>query len=302
VDVCFVLGHAGQTAGDNIELQNLFENPTFNPAHCEFVQPKRNDLNSLKVDKDIALSLDYLGRGVHGFNDLPSYLKDDILLKCDTFNPVLQKALVYSIRLCHLKYTVSLGWETKLFNLQLPRIETYLQDSYFVTETEDQTSKLKQRTDQFINNFSKEMITMHEKYSTEHAFAEFEVMKATYGSIRSMPLCPAYCELMELTDLDSKKKALTALQQALNLACKFAFPAACQTCSDLLDNILRKQDFAPGEPHQVLLALPMFDEEMLFIRPSPLPAEPKPAGKATSTVTAQTPKKVSNMHVTIPNK
>jgi hypothetical protein len=43
----------------------------------------------------------------------------------------------------------------------------------------------------------------------------------------------------------------------------------------------------------------MFDEEMLFIRPSPLTAEPKPAGKATSTATAQTPKKVSNLHVTL---
>ena len=105
---------------------------------------------------------------------------------------------------------------------------------------------------------------------------------------------------MQLADLESKKKALAALQQALNLVCKFAFPAACQTCNKLLDNILRKQVFAPGEPHQVLLALPMFDEEMLFIRPSPLPAEPKPAGKstlATALVAAQTPKKVSNMHV-----
>ena len=274
-----------QTTGDNAELQNLFESTTFYPAHCEFVQPKKNDLNSLKVDKDIALSLDYLSRGVHGFNELQTYLKGDILSKCESFNPLLQKAFVYSIRLCHLNYIVSLGWETKLFNLQLPQIETYLQDSFFIAETEEQTSKLKQRTDQFISNFSREIYSIHERFYTDHAIAEYEVMRATYGTIRSMPTCPAYCDLMQLTDLDSKKKVLTEIQQALHLVCKFAFPAACQTCSKLLDNILRKQVFAPGEPHQVLLTLPMFDEEMLFIRPSPLPAEPKPTGKATLTTT-----------------
>ena len=206
-----------QTEGDKKELQNLFENTTFNPAHCEFVQPKKNDLNSLKVDKDIALTLDYLGRGVHGFNELPTYLKEDILSKCESFIPVLHKAFVSSIRLCHLKYIVSIGWETKLFNLQLPQIETYLQDSFFVTETEEQTSKLKQRTEQFIDNFSRETVALHERHYTDHAIANYEVMKATYGTIRSMPLCAAYCDLMKLTDLDSRKKALTVIQLALHL-------------------------------------------------------------------------------------
>ena len=288
-----------QTEGDNIELQLFFEIPKFNPAHCEFVQPKRNELNPFKVDKDITLSLDFLSRGVHGFKELPTYLKDDILLKCESFVPVLHKAYVYSIRLCHLKYIGSIGWETKLFNLQLPQIETYLQDSFFVTETEEQSSKLKEKAEQLINKFSIDLYSMHERYYTDHAIAQYEVMKATHGTIRSMPLCAAYCHLMELVNLASKKTALIALQQALNLVCKFAFPAACHTCSNLLDNILRKQVFAPGEPHQILLTLPMFDEEMLFIRPSPLTEELTPAGKATRTTiltTVQTPKKVSNMH------
>ena len=43
---------------DNGKLEKLLsEKPTLNPAHCSFIPPKRNDLNSLKVEKDIDLTL-----------------------------------------------------------------------------------------------------------------------------------------------------------------------------------------------------------------------------------------------------
>ena len=300
-----VLDNYTQTE-DNGKLEELLsEKPTFNPAHCNFVPPKRNDLNSLKVEKDIDLTLDFLSRGVHGFKELPSYLKDDILSKCDSFNQVLQKAYVRSIRLCQLQYIHSIGWDTQLFNLQLPQTGKYLTDSLFVTETEEHNLKFRKRTEEFINHFSKEMFSMHEKYYIDHATNEFEVMLTTYRAICTMPMYAAYCDLHQLLNIESKKQVLNVIVLALNLVCIFAFPAACETCSDLLDNILRKQVFAPGEAHQVLLKLPKFEEEILYVRPRPLPAGPKPAGKVTSATaqaTVQTPKKVSNMHVILHNK
>ena len=284
---------------DNDELEKLVsEKPTFNPAHCYFIQPKKNDSNSLKVEKDITLSLDFLSRGIPGFNELPAHLKDDILSKCDTLHPVLQKAFAASIRLYHFQYIRSLGWNDKLFNLKLPQIATHLQDSYFITGSEEEKLKLRQRTEEFINQFSMGIYSIHEQNYADHALIDYEVMIATYNTLASMTMCAAYCDLHQLLDIASKKETLSATKQALNFVCKFSFPAACIDCGDLLDDILRKQEFAPGEPHQVLLELPRFEEEILFVRPRPLPAEPKPAGLATT----QTPKKVSNMHVVFQHK
>jgi len=46
---------------DNEVLENLLVyRPTINPVLCEYVLPKRNDANSLKVEKDVALSIDFL--------------------------------------------------------------------------------------------------------------------------------------------------------------------------------------------------------------------------------------------------
>jgi len=282
---------------DNEALEKqLLKRPTFNPVLCEYVIPKRNDLNSLKVEKDITLTLDFLSRGVIGFKELPTHLKEDILSKCESFNPVLQRAYVLSIRLYHFKYSSKRNWDSRLYNLQLPNIEKYLEDSYFVVDSVDQKSKLKQRCGELINNFTMGMYSLHEKFLTDHATNEFEFMMATYGTLRSMPLSAHYCDLHLLKNFQEKEEALRILQSSFNLVCKFAFPAACKTCGGLLDNILRNQEFEPGETHQVLLDLPLFEEEILFIRASPLPAEPKTGSKSPVT-TSHTPKKVSHMHV-----
>jgi len=145
------------------------------------------------------------------------------------------------------------------------------------------------------------MYSLHEKFLTDHATNEFEFMMATYGTLRGMPLSAHYCDLHLLKNLNDKEEALRVLQSSFNFVCKFAFPAACKTCGELLDNILRSQEFEPGETHQVLLDLPLFEEEILFIRANPLPAEPKTGSKSTGT-TPHTPKKVSNMLVIFQHK
>ena len=46
---------------DNDELGKLFiKRPTANPVRCAYVTPKRSEPNSLKVDKDKTLTIDFL--------------------------------------------------------------------------------------------------------------------------------------------------------------------------------------------------------------------------------------------------
>ena len=40
----------------------LLSKPTFNPAFCKAVKPKKCEDNPFKVEKDVVLSLDYLNR------------------------------------------------------------------------------------------------------------------------------------------------------------------------------------------------------------------------------------------------
>ena len=296
-----------QTDDNDMLSDILNKRPTFNPVHCDFVSPKRS-LNSLKVEQDITLTIDYLSRGIEGFHLLPTHLQTDILAKSLEFQSILHKAYVSCIKLYHLQYTGKLAWDPKLYNLEIPDITQYLQGSYYTTESDDQTAKLKHRTNDLINNFVMNMYSLHEKNHNDQASIDFEFMMSTFFTLQEMVMNAAYCDLHELTNYADKVKVLTAQQKALNFVCTFAFPSACKTCSKLLDHILRQQQFEPGEDHQALILLPKFEEEILFKRLCPLPVEPaanpqgtaaKPTGASTRTLetapktpksTSQTPK------------
>ena len=136
---------------DNDELTKMFiHRPTTNPVKCAFVTPKKSDPNSLKVDKDLTLTIDYLSRAVVNFKDLPNHLQQDILSKCNDFYKILLKTYISSIRLYHIQYIGKHEWVFRLYYLQLPDVTKYLQHSFFVTETDEQLSTLKERTNERV--------------------------------------------------------------------------------------------------------------------------------------------------------
>ena len=90
---------------DNEALASQMQSrPTINPVLCTHVTPKRNETNSLKVEKDITLTKEFLSRGVYGYKELPTHLQDDIFSKCEQFIHILQKAYASSIRLYYMLY------------------------------------------------------------------------------------------------------------------------------------------------------------------------------------------------------
>ena len=276
---------------DNEALEDQIQSrPTINPELCMYVTPKRNE-NSLKVEKDITLTKDFLSRGVHGYKELPNHLQDDILSKCEQFNPVLQKSYVASIRLYHMQYTSRTNWNSNLYNLELPDINNYLKGScHFATVPDDQKSRLTQGTKDLIQTFSMSMYTLHEKTLIDLATNEYLLMLSVFATFQAWPQHAAYCDAHALKTLSEKQDVLRAFQSALNLVCKFAFPLACKTCANLLDDIMRLQEFEEGETHQVQITLPNFDEELIFKRLCPLPAVKKPdVAKPTGPPTGQLP-------------
>jgi hypothetical protein len=138
-----------------------------------------------------------------------------------------------------------------------------------------------------IKNFSMALYSLHEKEYNDHAENAFTFMMQTYATYHSMPLVAAWCDLHDLRVIHDKEVVLDHLQSSLNLVCKFAFPVACKTCGNLLDNILRTLEFEPGQIHQVLVALPKFDEDLLFQRSNPLPVEENPKESAQTPITTK---------------
>ena len=273
-----------------LELQML-TSLTVNPVLCLHVTPKRNETNSLKVEKDTTLTKDFLSRGDNGFKHLANHLQDDILSKCEQFIPILQKAYVSSIRLYHMQYTSRSNWNSHMYNLELPDINKYLKGGcYFATVSDDQKERLTQGTRNLIQTFSMAMFTLHEKTLTDHATNEYLHMLTVYATFQSWPQQAAYCDAHALKTLPEKEDVLRAFQTGLNQVCRFAFPLACKTCSNLLDDIMRLQEFEEGEAHQVQITLPNFNEELLFQRLCPLPAVAKPdVANPTGPPTGQLP-------------
>ena len=286
---------------DNMHLETLlFKRPKFNPVLCSYVPPKQCEGNSLKVERDATLTIDYLSRGFEGFKDLSNHVQPEIVAKCEQFGKILQAAYVKCIRLYHMKHSGRNNWDNQLYNVRLPDISEYLKDSYFVTESNEQKTRLSVKTNDLINNFSAAMYSLHEKEYQDHAENAFAFMLSTYETYQSLPMMAAWCDVHDLKELANKVVVLNALQLSLDHVCKLAFPAACATCANLLDNLLRMIDFEPGEPHQMLISLPKFDEILLFKRERPLPSleTPKESKESARTTTTPSIKKVCITYVT----
>ena len=283
----------------------FIKRPTANPVKCAFVTPKRSDPNSLKVDKDKTLTIDYLSRAVDNFKDLPNHLQEDILSKCNEFYKILLKAYISSIRLYHIHYIGKHEWVPRQYNLQLPDVTKYLQNSYFVTESEEQQSALKARTNEHVKQFISNMFITHEKSIMDHAINNYECMIVTFHTYQEAVQNAVYCELHDLTNLEYKVKVLKATQASLNYVCVFAFPTAVDSCSSILEHILSKQISEGEEAQEMLCTLMLFEEEFLFRRLTPLQAvvssEIKPLKDTPEAKLPQTPKpkKVSNIHITV---
>ena len=122
---------------DNEQLaKQLSKHPLLNPAKCTFVPPRKNEENSLKVEPDKALTLNFLERGVNGFSGLPGHLRDAIFSQCEQFHPILVKAYIACIKLYHIQSNKH-SWNDNMYNLKLPNLDTYLTDSLFVAESEE---------------------------------------------------------------------------------------------------------------------------------------------------------------------
>jgi hypothetical protein len=110
------------------------------------------------------------------------------------------------------------------------------------------------------------MCTLHEKFLINQASNDHIHMLNVFINYQAYTQQAAFCDLEYLKTLSEKVMMLKALQQSLNFMCKFAFPQACVTCAKLLDAILSLQEFEVGEPHQIQLKLPNFDETFIFQR------------------------------------
>ena len=62
---------------------------------------------------------------------------------------------------------------------------------------------------------------------------------------------------------------MTAIQDSLDLVCKFGLPKASQACTMELNNILSTVEFNPLEEQELSLPLPYFNDSFLFKRPPP---------------------------------
>jgi len=254
---------------DNEQLaKQLSKHPLLNPAKCTFVPPRKNEENSLKVEPDKALTVNFLERGVNGFSGLPGHLRDAIFSQCEQFHPILVKAYIACIKLYHIQSNKH-SWNDNMYNLKLPNLDTYLTDSLFVAESEEVKTRLTRLTSEHIQTFSLSMYKQHEKHLADQAGAAHALMLVSYDTCQSYPLMAAWCDLHDLQSLSDKLNALRILQDSLNYVCKFAFPAACKTCSSLLDSITSKLEFQPGELHQVQFLVPLIGEELLFKRDPP---------------------------------
>lgn len=262
---------------DNENLQKLMlTKPTCNPVLCTYVTPKTNETNDLKVAKDNTLTMDFLIRGVSLLKELPNHLKETIFSKCAEFIKIMHRAYVACIKLYHIQYTSKTKWDKRMYNLQIPCIDNYLQGSFFVPESDAQKERLTNSVNELIDDFSMGMYLLHEKILDRQATTEYLHMQNVFIDFQAYTQQAAFCDLEDLKTYQEKEKMLRALQQSLNLMCKFAFPQACETCTKLLDAILLLQEFEEGEPHEIQLKLPKFDETFLFQRVTPLTALIKP--------------------------
>jgi len=255
---------------DTDELKKQFHHgPLLNPAKCTFVSPRKSDDNPLKVEPDITLTKNFLDRGVNGFIDMPIHLRDAIFLYCESFHDTLTKAYVACIKLYHIQ-SYKGGWNDRLYNLKLPDLSSYLKESLFVAESEDIKAWLTRKTSEHITQFASSMYTDHLKRISDHATVSHATMLDTFDTYQSYVTSAAWCELHDLKSLSDKEDILRILQESLDYVCKFAFPEACKACSALLDDIINKLEFQPGETYQVQLRVPLIDEDLLFKHDRPV--------------------------------
>jgi hypothetical protein len=127
---------------DNEALQKLMlTEPLCNPVLCKYVEPKTNE-NDLKVSKENTFTMDFLIRGVSDFKDLRTHLQTIIFAKCVEFQETMHKAYVSCIKLYHFQYTSKLKWDDRMYNLKLPCMNKYLQDSFFCARIRDTKRKI----------------------------------------------------------------------------------------------------------------------------------------------------------------
>ncbi len=277
-----------QTEDNEVLKTRLYEKPNFNPLACPYVKPRHSIENKMKIEKEISITIDYLNRGVVGFDELKDHLQNNILSMVTDFYKKLESTFVKCIRCYHFQFESNRKWNDNMFNLATPIMNNYLKgDCLFKADSKDQ-QRLAQATTEIIQKMQKDIMTVHERDVKHQASAAWESTIISYEQSQNAPLLAAWCELHELNTLQKKGQVLNIIQRAHDLVCKFAFPDAVKKCRQELDNIMESLVFEQDEAHVMQLSLPFFKEEFTFCRDSELPSKSKEQ-VMTSTSTPQTP-------------